>query len=297
MIEFIDLLMDKIEYPEEAKLFLHNAFEKVLANPEHVALLRSLEALYISDQPTAGLPEALEQLAQEAELPVYTAHLIFLMFCAQGLRDRYRTQGLDEAMYWDLMADLKCKLMECHTVYNTWGTFTISWFRRHFLMTLFALGRFQYEKRTFAAQKPYVHNGITVNPGDTVYNFHIPSSGAMPKELRLESYRKAFQFFTDRPKDYIVLACDTWLLYLDYKNIFPAGSNLRDFTDDFDIIQSTTRDTFDDGWRIFGTMDMSHPETLPAKTSLQRAFRDWMLKGGKAGAGYGVIIFDGQKII
>lgn len=297
MIKFIDLLMDKTEYPEEAKRFLHNAFEKVLANPEHVALLRSLEALYISDQPTAGLPEALEKLAQEAELPVYTAHLIFLMFCAEGLRNRYRIQGLDESMYWELMGDLKCKLMECHTVYNTWGTFAISWFRRHFLMTLFALGRFQYEKRTFIPEKPYVHNGITVNPGDTVYNFHIPSSGAMPQEARIKSYQKAFHFFTDHPKDYIVLVCHSWLLYPPYKNVFSAGSNLRGFMSDFAIVQSTTSDTFDDGWRIFGTMDMSQPKALPTQTSLQRSFREWMLNGGKFGNGYGVIIFDGHTII
>ena len=98
-------------------------------------------------------------------------------------------------MYFGIMNDLKCKLIVCHTVQGIWGTFVFEWFfHHHFALKLFALGRFQYERREFRADC-YNRGGVEISKGDEVLSFYIPSSGPITREVRLDSYRKAYDFF------------------------------------------------------------------------------------------------------
>ena len=53
-----------------------------------------------------------------------------------------------------------------------------------FLLKLFKLGRFQYAAGPYRQDVAYNFNGITVNPGDSVYYIHIPATGSMPEEER-----------------------------------------------------------------------------------------------------------------
>ena len=67
---------------------------------------------------------------------------------------------------------------------------------------------------------------------------------------------------------------------------------------DFTIISSMQTDNFNDGWRVFGkSVTRDNISELPEETTLQRIYKNYLLGDGKAGAGYGVILFDGENIL
>jgi hypothetical protein len=68
--------------------------------------------------------------------------------------------------------------------------------------------------------------------------------------------------------------------------------------DDFDII--SRNDVKNDGnlWRIFGRRDSYDPENLPRNTDLQRRMADYLAANDNVtGSGYGVFVFDGEKVV
>lgn len=296
MTEFIENLMNRLEFPSDAQKTLNDAYDIIFENENRAERFGKNRDIYFEKDDTAEVDKVLDEIAAETGICIYTVQFVFLLFCTERLKDKYIEKGLDEQLFWDLMTDLRCKLTECRRVYGIWGTFVFIWFHRHFRMKLFALGRFQYEKVVFD-KETYTHGGITVSRGDTVYNFHIPSSSPITREVRLESYRRAFEFFKERDEKYIVLVCNSWLLYPENRKIFPKNSNLYDFMNDFEITDYETQDGFYDMWRVFGTKNESNFSKLPQDTTLQQNYKKYLLSGGKTGEGYGILIFDGNKII
>ena len=66
------------------------------------------------------------------------------------------------------------------------------------------------------------------NPDKTL-GFHIPSSGIpLTDEVRLDSYKKAYEFFKDyrREDGLMIFECGSWLLWDGYKEFLPAKSNI-----------------------------------------------------------------------
>lgn len=296
MMDFIESFEEKVGFCDEAKICLTQDARKILSDNNLYEMFLECEKNYFEDDDTSYTEKTLEKVSQISGIHIYTVDFVFLMFAAKRLKSDYAKKGLGEELYWDLMRDLKCKLDECYTVYKIWGTFVFSWFNRHYKMTRFALGRFQYEKNIYKG-KEYKKGDIVLKPGDEVYNFHIPSMGSIEKKKRIESYKKAFEFFKKPGDKYIIFLCMSYLLYPDNKNIFPKDSNLYSFMEDFDIIDFDTEDTFSDAWRIFGCMDASDLPHLPQDTTLQKNYVKWLEGGNKTGGGTGVIIFDGEKII
>ena len=95
-----------------------------------------------------------------------------------------------------------------------------------------------------------------------------------------------------------MICCHSWLLYPDTKDLFKCSRNITDFYNDFDIIGKDESEGFSNAWRVFEKdYNQSEIDSLPDNTSLQRNFIQWLKNGGKTGNGFGVIIFDGQKII
>ena len=79
--------------------------------------------------------------------------------------------------------------------------------------------------------------------------------------------------------------------------VLPEKSNILKFMSDFEIIESEEKDKFDDAWRVFDKYGYKSPKKWPENTSLRRAFKQRVLSGGKTGHGFGVIVFDGEKIV
>lgn len=298
MREFLNKLMKELDFPDEAQRYLEKVNMQLDENIRN-DFLQMVHQFMKEDSRTSlsVLSEKLDDIAAKVHFSNYTLHLLFLMYCAQPLMDYYKKQDIPLDIYWNSMRDLTYKLLECKEVYNIWGTFVIEWFEGFYRRQRFGLGRFQYEKIAFPFDE-YKKGDTTIMKGDTVYNIHIPSSGSMPKELRMDSYRKAYAFYRNEMEGKpMAIVCHSWLLYPGNRSIFPPHSNLLDFMNDFDIIKSETSDEFSHAWRIFGKKYNGSTEGLPKKTSLQRAFLDWIERGNPVGNGFGVLLFDGEKIV
>lgn len=227
----------------------------------------------------------------------YTAHLLFYSFCGEPLLRRYRDAGIAEDIYWDSMRDLRWKFFECLAVHGVPGTFVGSWHSGFFRMTRFALGRLQYEHTGFGEEQ-YTKAGVMLRRGDTVINCHIPSCGPLTVESRMDSYRRAYDFYRrEYPSGVLPLVCSSWLLYPPHTEFLPKTSNILSFMSDFDIIHSGVDEKFGNAWRVFGASAAEPPEKWPRDTSIRRAFAERICSGGKVGYGYGVLLFDGERIL
>lgn len=187
--------MMKIDYVKymERLTFPKEAIETLL--PMADIQIEMLGQRYMAGEIT--LDEALETLGKDE----FGRYMIFLIGCLPTLRQRYAEKGLPDELFWHTMMDLKYKLMECQNVKKTWGTFVPWWNDGFYKMTRFALGRLQFEKAAFYDEEPYQCGGYTVKQGDTVINMHIPSSGPLTEDKRLDAYQKAYEFFKEEQRE------------------------------------------------------------------------------------------------
>ncbi len=240
-----------------------------------------------------------ESLGEKVGSSKYTADFIMLTDCMLRAYPEYKKQGFSDEQFFANADDMRCKLIECKTVHGVPGTFVVWWNHGWLEVKRFKLGRFQYERFVFD-QDDVTFSGITTKKGDTVYNFHIPSSGEdMSEQARIESYKKAYEFYRDElPADGILrLVCRSWLLWPGFKNILGEKSNILSFASDFHIIKEEIYQVYNDYWRVFGKDYTLPPDKLPRKNSLQRGMADIIARGENIGWGYGLILFDGEKIV
>ncbi|MBQ7985969.1 MAG: DUF5596 domain-containing protein [Clostridia bacterium] len=159
--------------------------------------------------------------------------LYFLYFC-ESLKERYEKKGISLDILYDTLSDIV-------TWTNIWSDLKgelylgeIKWLKFHMTMKIFRLGRLQFcmEK---AAQDILVAG---ISKGDNVIEIHIPSGGAMTKELCLDAIGRAKEFFNEfYPEyDYKGFTCNSWLLDRTLKEILPKDSNIVAFQDMFSIV-------------------------------------------------------------
>lgn len=242
----------------------------------------------------------IDALAEEFGVHRYTLEFVFIMNGSETVKQRYAAAGLSDEVFYDTWDDLRCKLRECMDCKGIPGTFVGGWYAGFFDLSLRAYGRFEYVPARFDWDLEYTMKcGRAFRPGDMYLNMHIPSSGApLTDETRLDSYKKAYEAYRHLfPDGKIVVGTTTWLLYPKHREFLPKNSNILRFMDDFEQVSFEIKDGFYYDWRIFGA-DAGKPyEELPRDTSLRRAYADWMAAGNKAGDAFGLLLFDGEKII
>ena len=294
------LVMEKHDYPAEAREAIIKVEEKILADEKANKIYDSMYRDYWLKKKNFGefstKSKALSELINE---PLYTIYLVLLLNCTKPLKAAYKKNGYPEEIYWRSILDLKVKMLECKENYDIWGTFVEGWFMGFFELRRFGIGRFQFDLSDFG-EEFYDENGIHIKDSDFCLGLHIPSHlGPLTYETRLDSYKKAFEFFKDRfDGKHIVVCCSSWLLYPDNLNILPENSNSSDFILDFQPLDIKQTYDFGDCWRIFNVGKSSlRPADLPRNTTMQKAFAEWFDKGKKAGSAYSILIFDGEKIL
>lgn len=297
-VSYIENLAKRLLYPTEAIEFLFSAAMKVNATREaSVSFNEALWAFEKSNWSFDGMKYRFLRISELTALCEYTVAMLFLMSACEDLEKRYSEAGYDNSLFIDTMSDLRFKLIECKTVKGVWGTFVASWYPGFFNMTRFALGRFQYEKREYS-HDCYGVGGHFVRRGDTVLNFHIPSSGVSLKdEIRYDSYRRARDFFFPEAEGAVPFVCSSWLLWPEYESYIPDGLNLKRFRHDFTVVATSESDTFSNAWRVFGDKAELPASELPRDTAQRRLFAEYCESGKKHGHGYGVFLFDGEKIV
>ncbi len=293
--EYIKYLGELLCYPEAPLAELLAGADKINgACPE--LMNEALWAFEHSNYSFDGMKYRFIHMQEVSGLHEYTVAMLFLMAACESLEKRYAESGISQEIFVATMSDLRFKLIECINVKGTVGTFVASWYPGFFNMTRFACGRFQYEKREF--KQVFGAGGHFLKPGDTVLNFHIPSSGvSLSDEVRYDSYRWAREFFFPGEEGPAAFVCSSWLLWPDYEEYIPDGLNLKKFRHDFTVISSSESEGFPNGWRVFGADAELPAHELPEKTSQQRLFKKYCMDGKRHGGGYGVFFFDGKKIV
>ncbi len=229
----------------------------------------------------------------------YTLQLIFWLYLVPYMEENYKKYSIDMEIFRDTVADISYKIKECKNLYGVVGVFSSRYVVVQEL-NLFALGRLQYNLRTYELDD-YNWGDYTLKKGDTVYSCHIPSSGTLKEEDCVLSFKKAYEFFGGAKLKGRILPiyCNSWLLYPPYiEKVYGENSNLKKFSQMFDIVNCVEEgNDFTACWRIFNKSYEGSSKGLPDDTSLRRNMKNYIDNYGVFGRGEGIILFDGEKIV
>lgn len=295
MFEKLNMRKDALQYftQLEEKIMATPVLNKIMENAAHDQMMCE----YKDFDPYMRL---MERTAGEFGIHEYTLKFIFIMRCLPYLREQYRqTEGYTEEMFWQGADDLRCKLDECIENKGIYGTFVAGWFGDMMTMKRVALGRFQYMPVKHNEESFTTPSGQTVEKGDFLGEIHIPSSGVpLTEEVRNDSYRKAWEFFSKKNgTNKVILRCSSWIMYEGHREFLPEKSNLRKFMEDFHITRTHESMDFEDKWRLFGKSSEKPLEEWDEKTSLQRAYKKRLLEGKPVGETRGFIVMvDGENV-
>ena len=294
---FAKTLMDKTSFPEEAKAFFAELYDKVKTDHEEAftALLNAYDEIDCD-----GFSKKIRAFADVAGgCCYYTYWMLLLLLASEEAKKKYDKRGVSEEIFYDTFSDLRCKLIECKEVKGIWGTFVHGWYRHFLAGNIIKLGRLEYIKGMYARGEPFVVGDVTIPDCYTMYGIHIPSTGEpFTLEERMKSYKMAYDFFKrEDGVEYLMCECGSWLLYPEYQKVFPEGSNAGDFYRDFRLHTVTDFNDFDDDWRVFGDVEGKKIEDYPEDTRMRRAFKKHLISGGKNGYGEGILLFDGERLL
>lgn len=300
---FIRDIMDRIRLtPQEKDFFI--AIEKRLDEEAEFGARFDELARNGYYQPSGrdALSESIKQidpLAEDMGLSPYSLAFVYLLSLSEELKRRYEAAGIDESVYYDSLQDLRYKLTECEEVEGVMGTFVALWFDCLFSMSIFQLGRFQYQTAFYTQDEPYSFGAFELKKGDFYVCLHIPNSGeSLNREVRMASYRRAHEFFRERFPDGITrIGCGSWLLAPELKEFLPESSRILDFQKDFLIFRTAEEEKFFDAWRVYGAAAKLPMTEWPENNSLQRGYKQYLLSGRKSHRGDGALLFDGEKLL
>ncbi|MGN1023092.1 MAG: hypothetical protein ACI4OJ_06330 [Lachnospiraceae bacterium] len=277
--------MERFSFPKESMAFLIAAGEQLLSRreaPTQEEVLRAYEASGYCD---TLLMSYCRTLGQALDLSPYTVHAVLLLQESQKAEIIYQRYDPTGKLYTDTFSDLSCKIKECMRVKGIIGIFPVGWYHIFFTGHIARLGRLEYELTTMPA-------GLE-GAGKPAVSIHIPSGGeAFDACARQASYAMAGAFFRKHFAalfpDAVPAFCESWLLYPPYRGVFPTGSNLASFPEDFALQKTIPDPAFCDAWRIFGAYAGLEPEDLPGKTGLQKAMKQYLKGHGPTGFGLGI---------
>lgn len=302
MRQYLTNFFTEFSYPNEAIDELLYAYDRIYCCKKAAAIfdlqIASYEATNHVDR-----EETLLKACKAAQLvDIREDQVTFLIYCcfSRHLKYLYKVNGFSMEVWRDTMYDLRIKAQECKTVKGHWGSFVSGWFTEFFNLNRFALGRLQFEIGRFIGNYgEYNAHGVQLkDEKDIIINVHIPSGSRLPYSEVLDSYKKAHQWFCKlRRNGKTVFGCWSWLMYDKMPSIAGEGSNTYAFIMDYETIMSKEDPEFIDCWRLFDVPYSGNPKTLPRNGGLRIRYAEFLEQGGTAGVGYGIAVFDGEKIL
>lgn len=220
------------------------------------------------------------------------------------LKAYFESLGLPESVYEETITDVDAKRRECRTVYGVDGIMHIqNWYGKFLAGKIRRYGRLEFELLTHdevLQKSPEMAERMEGIP--YMLNVHIPSNGGpFTAEERLNSYKRAYRDYVVReglfPDGIMKTVCSSWLLFSGNRAMLPESSEIIGFMNEFMPLGETPKETFTDAWRLFGASALKPVEEWDEKTSLQRAYKAWILSGKQTGMGRGLALFDGEKRI
>lgn len=287
-------ICEKLHFPAEAVGVLQSALDTILADSAMATALYEAGDRFTAVG-SADPAELLAPIAGKTGIPLATLTMVCLVQAVPKLLALYQNHGIDEAIMWDTLIDLRCKLIENHDVEGIWGTEVVAWYQRVFTLRILKLGRLEYEPMNYRWDTPYGN----VCKDQPVLNIHIPSCGSLPADGVMDSLKLAYAFFGGKGGKPMPFICASWMLYPPMcEQVFPEGSNLDRFYRLFQVAEQYADPSNKHFWRVFGIY--YGPEALehaPADTTLRRNLLSWMRQGNDMGIGRGAFLFDGNQIL
>lgn len=242
----------------------------------------------------ALIKEALPKLWELPKMHKYEINLAVLFSLAPFAEPFYLQKGFSHKIFIDSILDLKWKLLDCIDINGFAGirSSSLPWFERWFFGSRYAFHRLQFEINK--ATSSYKSERFDIKEGDPVISIHIPSARngiKFNKENRDISYRQAKAYYSRLlGKENPVFSCNSWLLAPYHSDILPESSNIRQFKEEFEIASTGVS-----SWHlplIFNTEVLPELKDLPESSSMQRAYKKFMLEGGVPGSALGYRYFE-----
>lgn len=301
-LNFMNLVLEKTDFPEEARVFFRELADKIIAGGYEAEFDGFVDVYFESNCDSGKLDGILKEFAGKAGGSHFSYWMLMLILATERAKPMYDARGVSEEVFWDTFADLRSKAIECHDVQGIWGTFVAFWYGLFYTCKILKFGRLEYQECDCGNENIYTVGGIKILPGMKLLSIHIPSNfGSFSKEIRMDSYKKAYDFFSKAyGMDTLIFECGSWLLCPVYREVLGPESNVVSFMDDFKIISSRSSDDhFGDAWRVFGKAahDGTPLADWPEDTTMRRKIKAHLLAGGKTGSGRGYFAFDGEKLI
>lgn len=152
--------------------------------------------------------------------------LAYLYFCEETAR-RYRALGIPEAILMDTLSDIVRWTKTWSDVKGALWLEELSWLCRHHRLTLFRLGRLQFEM----GKSRYDLPAYDLCVGTPLVKIHIPPDGRLDAEECRCAAAMAREFLATYFPDfsYRYMICDSWLLDETLKRYLPESSNILRF--------------------------------------------------------------------
>ncbi|MGW0814821.1 acyltransferase domain-containing protein [Streptomyces viridiviolaceus] len=242
--------------------------------------------------PTSGPDRFGERLAEApAALGAYFAAYVFVA-ALPHTRAYHRERGVPADVTRHTLADLGRNMAGHRRRHGTGGVQAPGWLAHHFRGEIYQLGRLQFERARIGQRTaPVLRSaGLDAVPGEPCLTLHIPdfrgplSPAACDRSLALA--REFFpRHFPEEP--YRAATCHSWLLDPQLKDHLPADSNIVRFQERFRVARADTGPDDAEAVRfVFGNPCLA-AESLPRRTSVERAVGDHLRAGGHWYLGHG----------
>lgn len=257
--------MDGIQLPKDAQAA---AVQIPLPKEEFVRMNR----LFWQDIPAFWEETEKKQNAPQWFLRFYTT-------MGPECFSRFREAGISQDIFFATLKDITIWARAFYQRHGSYGISQAQWAAKGMRMEVLRLGRLQFEPSLLSEGVP-------------VLKVHIPEDGPLKKEEVMDSFRQAKDFFSSRissdsqaRSSWTFFTCESWLLFPDLASLLPENSNILQFQKLFQITE-TVLSSRQAEERIFGFLS-DNPADYPAKTSLQKHAREYLMKGKKLGIGEG----------
>ncbi|WP_419997770.1 acyltransferase domain-containing protein [Streptomyces boninensis] len=291
-VDLPDLLLDLwVPHPDVAELIALRA--RLDRDPELRTLVeRAARSLVHGMGEVDGTPLCPPLPAELGAAGRYF-HVLVYLAALPSVRAYHRAHGIPDDVSRRTLADLGRHIGVHRRRYGTGGLVHPQWLQLHFRGEIYQLGRLQFQrarlgKRTGTA---VAESGGPAGPGDAVLSVHIPDfAGPFPPEACDAALDQAREFFPRHFPDerYDVAVCYSWLLDPQLPDHLSDRSNIVRFQRRFQLC-GTDGDGPSDRSAVeftFGDPELPY-ETLPGRTSLERAIGDHLRAGGHWWVGKG----------
>ena len=284
--------LDSFAFPETAKESILDTYATLVATKKERFLFDCVADYGANNCTYNDGIERIKVLAKETGIHEYALTLVYLIYVADILKERYKARGIDEIIWHDTVSDLKYKALDCEGLFGVWGTKDAPWHKGFFEMQKFGFGKLQFEPAAFGAK--YEKNGIILQEDSPVLYVHVPRTGEkLDYDGVKSSYKQAAAFYkkyfadtyADKP---VVFVFRSWMLFEKHKDIMKPTSNFMRFCNDFDVFQYGEYPDYTSVWRVFYRFYEGNLSAMPTDTSLQRAYIEIINNKEKTGWGWGV---------